>query len=135
MRQILSVIHFFFMIVINFLLYLVNLRLNITKRPLLALLHLNHHLLNLLKLLETICLHFFQLLLLLNQHVETCLLVSPEESVYGFVLHLQGSLGLCFETFVKLICRFDSRSYLKTLLLHNTCLEVALHWRSWAINN
>jgi len=43
---------------------IINLRLHIIKRPLLWLLHLNHHSLDLFELLETVSLHLFELLLL-----------------------------------------------------------------------
>ena len=59
MSQILSVIQFFFMITVNFLLNLVYLCLNIAKTPLLTFLHLDHHFLNLIELLKAISLHFF----------------------------------------------------------------------------
>jgi hypothetical protein len=80
-RQILSVIHFFAVVLINFLLDLVDLSLDVTKRPLLGLLHLDHHLLNLLELLETVCLHLFQLFLLLNQHIQACFLIISKKCV------------------------------------------------------
>ena len=64
MCQILGVVLFLLVIIVNFLLNLVNLTLNIAKTPLLGLLHLHHHLLNLFELLETVSLHFLELFLL-----------------------------------------------------------------------
>ena len=55
-------------VLIYFLLDFINLTLNVVETPLLRLLHLNHHLLDLLELLEAIRLHFLQLLLLCDEH-------------------------------------------------------------------
>ena len=57
MSQVLSVIKLLLMIFINLALDLVNLGLHITEGPLLRLLHLDHHLLDLFELLERISLH------------------------------------------------------------------------------
>ena len=48
------------------LLHIIDLPLHVVEGPLLALLHLNKHLLHLLELLEVVCLHLFELLLLIH---------------------------------------------------------------------
>jgi hypothetical protein len=66
------------MVDINLVLNAVNLSLYIIERPLLRLLHLYHHFLNLFELLETISLHLFKLALFLNEHAESCVFVTKE---------------------------------------------------------
>ena len=44
--------------------------LDIVERPLLGFLHLDHHLLDLLKLLEAVGLHFLELLLFRDKHIQ-----------------------------------------------------------------
>lgn len=56
--KIVLLIFLLFMIFIHLFLHWINLSLYIIERPLLRLLHLNHHLLDLFKLLEAIRLHF-----------------------------------------------------------------------------
>ena len=124
-RKIRGVVHFFTVIVVNFLLDLVYLALNVTKTPLLWLLHLDHHLLNLFELLEAICLHFFKLLLFLDKHVETCLFVVAKEGMLDFITNLQAIFSLLAESFIKLICLFGCwRRWwnCKALLLHASSL-------------
>ena len=79
--QVLGLILFFLVVPANLLLNLVYLSLDVVKTPLLTFLHLNHHFLDLLKLLETVGLHLFELLLLRHQHVQACLVWLPEECV------------------------------------------------------
>lgn len=84
---------------------IVNLCLNIGEWPLLTLLHLNHHFLNLFKLLETIGLHFFKLLLFRNQHVESSFFVA-EESVFDYFvvfifLKFNSGLSTLFPALIK----------------------------------
>jgi len=62
--QVLSIIQLLLVVFINLLLNLIYLRLDISERPLLGLLHLDHHLLDLLELLERISLHRLKLFLL-----------------------------------------------------------------------
>lgn len=54
----------FLVVLIDLLLHLADLGLDVVEGPLLRFLHLNHHLLDLLELLETVGLHLLQLLLL-----------------------------------------------------------------------
>jgi hypothetical protein len=63
---------------------LVNFLLDIVERPLLRLLHLYHHLLNLFELLEAVCLHLFKLLLLRHEHLKASVIIASEKSVFNF---------------------------------------------------
>lgn len=65
-----------------------NLLLNIVKRPLLTLLHLYHHLLNLFELLKAVGLHLFKLLLFRNKHIKTGFFVPKESVLYYFIIFL-----------------------------------------------
>lgn len=105
MRKVLSVIQLLTMVIVNFLLDRIDLSLDVTKGPLLRLLHLNHHFLNLFELLKAVGLHLFELLLFLNEHIEASFFIVTKECVHSFVLDSQWSLGLCFEAFVKLVGR------------------------------
>ena len=78
MSQILSHVLFFLMIYINFVLNIINLTLNVVEGPLLRLLHLNHHFLDLFELLETVGLHLLKLLLFLNKHAQASVFVTEE---------------------------------------------------------
>ena len=89
MRQILGAVLFLLVIKFNLIGDFVDLALNVVEGPLLRFLHLNHHLLNLLELLEAVCLHFFELLLFGYKHVEPCLIV-PKERVLDDVTFLVG---------------------------------------------
>ena len=60
----------FFRIFVHLCLYLVDLSLDVVEGPLLRLLHLDHHLLDLLELLEGVGLHLLERLLLGDKHTE-----------------------------------------------------------------
>ena len=62
----------------------VNFSLNIIKGPLLGLLHLNHHLLDLLELLEAVGLHLFKLFLFVDEHLKTWVIMLPKESMLHY---------------------------------------------------
>jgi len=105
------------MIVIYFVLDLRDLWFDISERPLLRFLHLDHHFLDLFKLLERVGLHWLKLLLLWNKHVQTCLLILSKESMLDDLPILVGVvdryswLGAFFPSFIKFInlftvCRF-----------------------------
>jgi hypothetical protein len=79
--QVLGIIQLLLVVVINLLLNLIYLSLDISERPLLRLLHLDHHLLDLLELLEGVSLHRLKLLLLRDKHVEAGLVITPKESM------------------------------------------------------
>jgi hypothetical protein len=68
MSHVLSEVLLFLAVLIYFLLNFIDLALDVVETPLLRLLHLNHHLLNLFELLEAVSLHFLQLLLFCHQH-------------------------------------------------------------------
>ena len=89
MRQILGAVHLLLVIEFNLFRDFVDLALNVVEGPLLRFLHLNHHLLNLLELLEAVGLHFFELLLFGYKHVEPCLVV-PKEGMLDDVTFLVG---------------------------------------------
>lgn len=107
-RKVLSIIHLSFMMQINLLLNLVYLRLNVVETPLLTLLHLDHHLLDLFELLETVGLHLLELLLFLDQHLETFLVFAEEGvlgqlAVLGFCLDCHAGLSIFSKALVELV--------------------------------
>ena len=100
-----GVIQLFLMIIINFLLDRVYLGLDVSKTPLLGFLHLDHHFLNLLELLKAVCLHFFELLLLLDKHIKASFFIVAEECMLDLItFDFESILGLLFESLIKLIC-------------------------------
>ena len=107
--QVLRIIQLLLVVVINLLLNLIYLRLDISERPLLGLLHLDHHLLDLLELLERISLHRLKLFLLWDKHVETSLIVVTKESMLDEfaipcrLIHFDSWFGESFEALVELI--------------------------------
>ena len=133
MRQVLSVVLLLLVVLINFLLDLVDLGLNVAETPLLGLLHLNHHLLDLFELLKAVCLHLLELLLLLDEHIQASLLVSSEECVrHRGIPNFQSLLSLGFEAFIELICLFRLGVDHDALLLNATRLDiVSMRW-PWA---
>lgn len=64
MRHVLVDLLILLLILVHVCLYLIDLRLDVVKAPLLRLLHLDHHLLDLLELLEGVGLHLLEGLLL-----------------------------------------------------------------------
>lgn len=88
----------FLMVLVYLLLHRIDLSLNVVEGPLLRLLHLNHHLLDLLELLETVSLHLLKLLLLRHQHVQSSFLLAKEGVLYcsafvAFALDRQSRSG------------------------------------------
>ena len=72
----------FLMVLVYLLLHCIDLSLDVVEGPLLRLLHLNHHFLDLLELLETVSLHLLKLLLLRHQHVQSSFLLAKEGVLY-----------------------------------------------------
>jgi len=106
------------MINIHLILNIIYFNLNIIEWPLLRLLHLNHHLLNLLKLLEIICLHFFNLFLLRYQHVQTILIFPKILMLYSILTwRLQTWFWILNPAFVKFILLLNNLIWLYLLIL------------------
>lgn len=61
---------FFLHVLVDRALDRVDFSLDLVEAPLLRFLHLDHHFLNLFELLETVCLHFFKLFLLVYKHLQ-----------------------------------------------------------------
>lgn len=108
-RQILGAVDFLLMIEFNFVSDFIDLALDVVKGPLLRFLHLNHHLLDLLELLEAVSLHLLELFLLGYKHIQPCLLVT-EESVLNHVAFLvwDGDLHGCLRALVPGLVEFVS---------------------------
>lgn len=109
-RKVMLLFLVFFMVLIYFLINWFNLRLNIIERPLLRLLHLDHHLLDLFELLKTICLHLFELFLLRNKHVQTSFFLCKKcmlnhFAIFTISLYSKTWFSTLRPTIIKLISR------------------------------
>ena len=98
----------FLVVRVQLLLHWLYLRLYVVEGPLLWLLHLNHHFLDLLELLETVSLHLLKLLLLRHQHVQSSFLLAKEGVLYcsavvAFALDRQSWSGTLWPAVVKRI--------------------------------
>jgi len=104
MSHFLSCSDLFLFICINCLLDFIYLALDIVEAPLLRFLHLNHHLLNLLKLLKRICLHLFELFLLTDEHLKSIIFMLSKESMLDislWIIQLHARVFLMIPMFVE----------------------------------
>lgn len=135
MSHVLCEVLLFLAIVIHFVLNLIYLTLNVVEAPLLRLLHLNHHLLNLFELLEAICLHFFKLFLLCNKHSQTitlpkkCMLNNSSAVLNCLgVVNFKARVHVMHPVLVKVVklSTILALSYLLLRLLVSSCDYVLL---------
>lgn len=114
---------------------IINLSLNIAEGPLLTLLHLNHHFLNLFKLLETIWLHFFKLLLFRNKHIKPNFFISKESMLDHFIVLIFLKLDSCFCIFIpSLIKRVRTELFWSLLLVLQNHRSYILFFIIWFLH-
>jgi hypothetical protein len=133
-RHVLIDLLIFLLVLIHMSLNFINLSLNIIERPLLRFLHLDHHLLDLLELLEGVGLHLLKGLLLCDEHAQLIwvvfLLVGTREEgmldyviVWGLLLVLESAFLTLSITVVEIVT-MNKVLALSSLLLLSRKLHV-----------
>lgn len=86
-RHVFSIVDLLLLVGVDSLLDFIDFLLYVVERPLLRLLHLNHHLLNLFELLKAVCLHLLKLLLFRDQHLQPSIIIKPKERMFHLLTH------------------------------------------------